>query len=119
MLIFVLGVTSTLQFARVRRAESAARSKFSQYLPQSVVARYIDNPDDDRVAGEERPVTALFTDIEGFSTLSQKLKPRELVTLLDIYYAEVNGLVAALWRDGRQGRRRCRARLLQCAGGSR
>ncbi|WP_426240815.1 CHASE2 domain-containing protein [Pararhizobium sp. DWP1-1-3] len=92
-LIFVLVVTSTLQFARVRRAESTARSKFSQYLPQSVVARYIDNPDDDRV-GEERPVTALFTDIEGFSTLSQKLAPRDLVTLLDIYYAEVNGLVA-------------------------
>jgi len=93
-LIFVLVVTSTLQFARVRRAESTARSKFSQYLPQSVVARYIDNPDDDRVAGEERPVTALFTDIEGFSTLSQKLPPRDLVTLLDIYYAEVNDLVA-------------------------
>jgi adenylate cyclase len=93
-LIFVLVVTSTLQFARVRRAESTARSKFSQYLPQSVVARYIDNPDDDRVAGEERPVTALFTDIEGFSTLSQKLAPRDLVTLLDIYYAEVNDLVA-------------------------
>ncbi|WP_428427255.1 CHASE2 domain-containing protein [Pararhizobium sp.] len=93
-LVFVLVVTSTLQFARVRRAESTARSKFSQYLPQSVVARYIDNPDDDRVAGEERPVTALFTDIEGFSTLSQKLSPRDLVTLLDIYYAEVNGLVA-------------------------
>lgn len=93
-LVFVLAVTSVLQFARVRRAESAARSKFSQYLPQSVVARYIDNPDDERVAGEERPVTALFTDIEGFSTLSQKLSPRDLVTLLDIYYAEVNGLVA-------------------------
>lgn len=93
-LVFVLVVTSTLQFAHVRRAESAARSKFSQYLPQSVVARYIDNPDDGRVAGEERPVTALFTDIEGFSTLSQKLPPRDLVTLLDIYYAEVNGLVA-------------------------
>lgn len=93
-LVFVLAVTSTLQFAHVRRAESTARSKFSQYLPQSVVARYIDNPDDDRVAGEERPVTALFTDIEGFSTLSQKLPPRDLVTLLDIYYAEVNELVA-------------------------
>jgi len=94
VLMFVLIVTSTLQFARVRRAESTARSKFSQYLPQSVVARYIDNPDDDRAAGEERPVTALFTDIEGFSTLSQKLSPRDLVTLLDVYYAEVNGLVA-------------------------
>ncbi|OJF98687.1 adenylate cyclase [Rhizobium sp. 58] len=95
MLLVVLVATSTLQFARVKRAETAARSKFSQYLPQSVVARYIDDPDADHATGEERPVTALFTDIESFSTLSQRLSPRELVTLLDIYYEEVNGLVAS------------------------
>ncbi|MBM3090142.1 CHASE2 domain-containing protein [Ensifer sp. T173] len=90
----VLAVTSTLQFAHVRRAEATAREKFSRYLPQSVVARYIDNPGAARVAGEERAVTALFTDIESFSTLSQKLGPRDLIALLDIYFTEVNGLVA-------------------------
>ncbi|OAP47124.1 CHASE2 domain-containing protein [Sinorhizobium americanum] len=93
-LVAILIVTSALQLARVRRAEAIARQKFSQYLPQSVVARYIDDPDRGRATGEERPVTALFTDIEGFSTLSQKLRPRELVALLDIYFAEVNALVA-------------------------
>ncbi|HEV7323248.1 MAG TPA: CHASE2 domain-containing protein [Ensifer sp.] len=90
----VLSVTSILQFARVRRAEAAARQTFSQYLPQSVVARYIDNPGLARMAGEERQVTALFTDIESFSSLSQRLKPRELIALLDIYFSEVNALVA-------------------------
>ncbi|MGF6172926.1 CHASE2 domain-containing protein [Ensifer sp. 4252] len=90
----VLAVTSTLQFGHIRRAEATAREKFSQYLPQSVVARYIDNPGAARVAGEERAVTALFTDIESFSTLSQKLGPRDLIALLDIYFTEVNGLVA-------------------------
>ncbi|MBK5565029.1 CHASE2 domain-containing protein [Ensifer sp. SSB1] len=94
-LVTVLAVTSVLQFARVRRAEAAARQKFSQYLPQSVVARYIDNPGLARVAGEERQVTALFTDIESFSALSQRLKPRDLIALLDVYFAEVNALVAA------------------------
>lgn len=93
-LVTVLVVTSILQFARVRRAEATARQKFSQYLPQSVVARYIDNPGLARVAGEERQVTALFTDIESFSALSQRLGPRELIALLDIYFAEVNALVA-------------------------
>jgi adenylate cyclase len=90
----VLVVTSALQLARTRRAEAIARRKFSQYLPHSVVARYIDEPDRGRMAGEERPVTALFTDIEGFSTVSQKLGPRELVALLDVYFAEVNALVS-------------------------
>ncbi|KRD73197.1 MULTISPECIES: CHASE2 domain-containing protein [Sinorhizobium/Ensifer group] len=93
-LALVLAVTSILQFARVRRSEAAARQKFSQYLPQSVVARYIDNPGLTRVAGEERQVTALFTDIESFSSLSQRLKPRDLIALLDIYFSEVNALVA-------------------------
>ncbi|WP_037420587.1 CHASE2 domain-containing protein [Sinorhizobium sp. CCBAU 05631] len=93
-LVAILIVTSALQLARVRRAEAIARQKFSQYLPQSVVARYIDDPDRSGATGEERPVTALFTDIEGFSTLSQKLGPRELVALLDVYFAEVNALVA-------------------------
>lgn len=87
-------VTGLLQFAHVRRAEATARQRFAQYLPQSVVARYIDNPDLGRVAGEERQVTALFTDIEGFSALAQKIGPHDLVKLLDIYFSEVNALVA-------------------------
>lgn len=87
-------VTGLLQYGHVRRAEATARQRFAQYLPQSVVSRYIDNPDLGRVAGEERQVTALFTDIEGFSALAQKIGPHDLVKLLDIYFAEVNALVA-------------------------
>jgi len=87
-------VTGLLQYAHVRRAEATARLRFAQYLPQSVVSRYIDNPDLERVAGEERQVTALFTDIEGFSALAQKIGPHDLVRLLDIYFSEVNALVA-------------------------
>lgn len=87
-------VTGLLQYAHVRRAEATARQRFAQYLPQSVVSRYIDNPDLGRVAGEERQVTALFTDIEGFSALAQKIGPHDLVKLLDIYFSEVNALVA-------------------------
>lgn len=87
-------LTGLLQFAHIRRAEATARQRFAQYLPQSVVSRYIDNPDMARVAGEERQVTALFTDIEGFSALAQKIGPHDLVKLLDIYFSEVNALVA-------------------------
>ena len=87
-------VTGLLQFTHIRRAEATARQRFGQYLPQSVVSRYIDTPDMARVAGEERQVTALFTDIEGFSALAQKIGPHDLVKLLDIYFSEVNALVA-------------------------
>ena len=93
-LLVVLSITSILQFAQVRRSETRARQRFSQYLPESVVARYLDNPDMGRVAGEERQVTALFTDIEGFATLANRVSARDLVEMLDIYYSEVTRLVA-------------------------
>ncbi|MBD9374024.1 CHASE2 domain-containing protein [Rhizobium sp. ARZ01] len=89
----VLLVTGVLQFSRVRRAEQTARQRFAQYLPEQVVSRYIDNPGLERMAGEERQVTAVFTDIEGFSTLSHRIGPQRLVPLLDVYFREVNALV--------------------------
>ena len=90
---FVLLVTSYCQFAFVRGAERRARQRFSQYLPQSVVARYLDSPEMGKIAGEERQVTALFTDIEGFSVLAKNIGPRELIAMLDIYYGEVTRLI--------------------------
>ncbi|CAN7188717.1 adenylate/guanylate cyclase domain-containing protein [Rhizobium sp. LjRoot30] len=93
-LAFVLIVTSVAQFAHIRRVEALARQRFGQYLPRSVVDRYLDNPDLARVAGEERQVTALFTDIEGFTSLTKRVGPHDLVSMLDTYYSEVNALVA-------------------------
>jgi adenylate cyclase len=93
-LSLVLLATAFTQFAETKRAERVARERFSQYLPQSVVNRYIDNPGVRSVVGEERQVTALFTDIEGFSTLAGRVHPQVLVALLNVYFAEVTKLVA-------------------------
>ena len=94
MLVFVLVVAAFSQFAETRRVERVARERFAQYLPQAVVDRYLDQPGSAAIAGEERQVTALFTDIEGFSTLAGRVRAQELVALLNVYFAEVNKLVA-------------------------
>ena len=93
-LLVVLIVVTYFQFARVRAAERKARARFGQYLPQAVVDRYLDGEDRGRPAGEMREVTALFTDIEGFSALTKRLDTKDMVALLDIYFAEVNACVA-------------------------
>ena len=94
MLALVLVVAAFSQFAETRRVERVARERFAQYLPQAVVDRYLDHPAKGSMSGEERPVTALFTDIEGFSTLAGRVRAQELVALLNVYFAEVNKLVA-------------------------
>jgi len=94
MLALVLVFATFSQFAETRRVERVARQRFAQYLPQAVVNRYLDDRGTQQVVGEERQVTALFTDIESFSTLAGRVRPQELVALLNIYFAEVNKLVA-------------------------
>lgn len=91
-LLVILTVVTTSQYSHVRDAERRARARFGQYLPKSVVDRYLDTPEV-RLAGEAREVTALFTDIEGFSALARRIDPKTLVGLLDAYFSEVNGLI--------------------------
>ena len=91
-LLAILAVVTTSQYSRVRDAERRARARFGQYLPKSVVDRYLDAPEV-RMAGEAREVTALFTDIEGFSALARRIDPKTLVGLLDTYFSEVNGMI--------------------------
>ncbi|MCO6187521.1 adenylate/guanylate cyclase domain-containing protein [Rhizobium sp. L1K21] len=88
----VLAITTFFQFAHSRRTERLAHQRFGQYLPQSVVSRYLEG---DELSAQERQVTALFTDIEGFSSLAKRMPPQELVGLLDTYFSEVNALIAA------------------------
>ena len=89
----ILTVVTGSQYSRVRQAERRARARFGQYLPKAVVARYLDAPETARMAGETREVTALFTDIEGFSALARRIEPKMLVGLLDTYFSEVNALI--------------------------
>jgi len=68
------------------RAERALRRKMGQLLPPAVVSRLIAEPALFRLEGESRVITAVFTDIEGFSATTRSLGPRELVRVLDAYF---------------------------------
>lgn len=54
-----------------------------QMLPPAIVARIADDPDLLRLDGESRVVTALFTDIAGFSATTRALGPKDLVAMLE------------------------------------
>jgi adenylate cyclase len=75
------------QAALIGRAERALRRRMGQLLPASVVSRIAEEPRLLKLEGEAREVTAFFTDIEGFSAMTHKLGPRELVRVLDTYFA--------------------------------
>jgi adenylate cyclase len=58
---------------------------FSNYVSADLVARIMKNPDSLKLGGEKREITILFSDIRGFTSISEKLAPEALVQLLNEY----------------------------------
>ncbi|MFC7540657.1 adenylate/guanylate cyclase domain-containing protein [Siccirubricoccus deserti] len=81
-------------FAAERRAR-ALEARFEQRLAPAVVQRILAAPEAIRLDGELREVTALFTDIEGFTAMTERAAPAELVALLDSYLDALTATVVA------------------------
>ena len=92
--ILLSGIGAGLaQYSASRRTEAAIRTSFEQRLPPAVVAQLAAGKL--RLAPEERVVTALFTDIEGFTSLTSRAGPHELVRLLNDYFDGVTRIIHA------------------------
>jgi len=81
-----LAVRLTYEFGRgvdAWRRARAVRRAFAHYLAPAVVDELIANPDRLRLGGERTEITAFFSDIKGFTALSEQLDPATLVQLLN------------------------------------
>ncbi|WP_151720126.1 CHASE2 domain-containing protein [Gemmobacter serpentinus] len=86
-LLALLGAALLIRARMAARAEQALRARLGQLLPAPLVSRIAAEPDLLRLKGELREVTALFTDIEGFSLATRHMGPEQLVATLDAYFS--------------------------------
>lgn len=75
------------------RQKRFIRSAFSTYLAPTVVQQLIDSPENLELGGEEREITAFFSDVQGFTSISEKLTPHELVELLNEFLTEMTNII--------------------------
>jgi adenylate cyclase len=80
-------------FVTVSRREARIRNRFAQHLAPEVVKRIAENPDMLKLRAEKREVTALFTDIEGFTSMTHRAGPEQLVAELDGYIEGVATII--------------------------
>lgn len=73
------------------------RAAFGKYVAEPVAKRILAGADGGRLEGEAREVAILFTDLRDYTTLSESLDPRQVVSVLNEYFGEV---VAAVSRNG-------------------
>jgi class 3 adenylate cyclase/CHASE2 domain-containing sensor protein len=73
------------------------RDAFSRYVAPGLVARLQEHPENLALGGEKREVTLLFSDVEGFTTMSESLDAAVLVAVLNEY---LEGMVECVHRHG-------------------
>ena len=73
------------------------RSAFSQYMHPALIAKMLNDPNGIQLGGEEKELTALFSDIRGFTTLSETLTPAQLVEHLNEYLTEMTEVIFKNW----------------------
>lgn len=67
------------------RERRRIRETFGKYVSESVAAALLSEAGDGRLKGEMRTATLVFTDIEGFTALAERLKPDTLIAVLNEY----------------------------------
>jgi adenylate cyclase len=92
LILTFLSLTA-LNFFTTIREKSFLRSAFSRYLAPDVIKQIIADPSKLQLGGENRDMTAIFTDIQSFSSISELLTAPELVELLNLYLTEMSNIV--------------------------
>jgi len=87
---------TSVRMIREEREKRKIRKTFSQYLSPGVIELIEKDPEKYiRPGGEMKELTVLFSDIRGFTTISESLTPDELVLLLNEYFGHMTDIVFA------------------------
>jgi class 3 adenylate cyclase/CHASE2 domain-containing sensor protein len=75
------------------KEKKVIQGMFSNYVSKSVVDELIKHPEKLELGGEDKEITVLFSDIRGFTTLSERLTPQELVAHLNEYLSAMTDII--------------------------
>ncbi|OSM00420.1 adenylate/guanylate cyclase domain-containing protein [Magnetofaba australis] len=92
--ILSLSMINLKSYLAERNQKSMIKDAFGQYLSPKVVEILVKDPSKLSLGGEQREMTAYFSDVAGFSTISEKLTPSELVNLLNEYLTAMCDIIA-------------------------
>jgi adenylate cyclase len=93
VLIFNFSILNMQKFWISEKRKKFFRSAFSKYVSKAVVDQLADNPEKLSLEGEEKEITILFSDIRGFTTLSERLTPSQVTQLLHDYFTPVTQII--------------------------
>lgn len=80
-------------FLRTERERNRVRHAFSHYMAPALVKRLADDPSRLKLGGETRDMTLLFSDVRGFTTISEGLDAEELTRFLNSLFTPLSNII--------------------------
>jgi class 3 adenylate cyclase/CheY-like chemotaxis protein len=80
---------------QLERNEKFIRATFGRYLSDEIVTDILERPEGLELGGDLREVTIMMSDIRGFTTLSERLAPAQVVTMLNRYLGAMTDIIMA------------------------
>ncbi|HET6427787.1 MAG TPA: CHASE2 domain-containing protein [Phycisphaerae bacterium] len=86
-------VVTTYRQLTEQRQKRQITSTFKQYLSPAMVDRLVSDPSQAALGGQRRELSCLFSDLAGFTSLSERLGPERTVSLLNRYLDRVGEII--------------------------
>jgi len=83
----------TYRVVNEQQEKKYIRQTFSKFVSKSVVDELLRDPSKIKLGGDKKILSVLFSDIRGFTSISEKLTPEELVEHLNIYLQGMTDIV--------------------------
>jgi adenylate cyclase len=85
--------TATVEYLTEGKQRRQLRTVFDKYMAAEVVDEIMRNPEAIRLGGEKKELSVLFSDIAGFTSISERLDPETLVELLNKYLSAMTDII--------------------------
>jgi adenylate cyclase len=82
-----------INYATEGRQKKFIKNAFKQYLSPAVIEQLIQHPERLKLGGERRILSIFFSDLQGFTTISEGLAPEELTALLNEYLSAMTEII--------------------------
>lgn len=93
VILFAFLINYVYRYLIEEKDKRIIKKMFSHYVSASVVEELIKAPDKLKLGGEKKVCSVLFSDLAGFTTLSERLEPEELVKILNEYATEMTRII--------------------------
>jgi len=87
------GLTEVQELIDAMKGMKAGLQSFRKYVPAQLVRQLIESKQEARISGLRRNITVFFSDVEGFTSISETLTPNELATRLSEYLNEMTAII--------------------------